>query len=148
LSVSCQQWWSNHQAELRAYLADEEPVSANQNTLKPENPVVSECLAKPEVFIKFSVVDGGIRMESSLGESKEEDNIRFTNLIYQLTTEKQNSNILKHLQMTGISQDSINQIIDRWQTFKIVENQKKKIDETKNKVVVRASQVLPNANKE
>jgi len=146
LSKRCQQWWQNNKKELRAYLANEEHVTSNPNPLKPKNPVVSE-IDTPEVFIKFSIVENGIKMESSLGKANKIDNARFTKLVYQVTTEKQNSNILKHLSMTGVSQENIDQVVDLWQRLKITENEIDRIQDTKKKVVVRASQVLGN-NKE
>jgi len=148
LYKSYQQWSNAHREELRAYLVNEEPVSANQNPLKPENPVVSEIEPEQDIFIKFTIVENGIKIESSLGESNELDNARFTKLVYQVTDGKQNSNIVKHLSITGISQDRINQVVDLWQRLKIVENQLQKNEELKNKVVVRASQVLPNGSKD
>lgn len=83
-------------------------------------------------------------MESSLGQSQDEDVIKFTRLVYQITTERQNKNIIKHLELSGLSELLISKVVDAWQTLKIVDKQTNETEKLKKKIVVRASQVLNN----
>jgi len=125
------EWWSH------LTYSDTKSVTANENTLNAKNPVVSEF-----VYIKFTLVPDGVRMESNAGDGSVEQSASFARLLFQLTEGKQNLNIGKHIEITVKDEAVKKHIFDIWQTLKLLDLKQKTQEEDKTKPVIRASQVL------